>query len=288
VVREWTQHADNAKTICFGSTIAHCESLLSEFRSAGIGADLFTSHTTDNERRALLEEYRKPDSKIRVLISVEALAKGFDVPDVGCVIDCRPLRKSLSTWVQMVGRGLRSSPGKTECLLLDHSGNAHRFRDDFSRLYFEGLAELDAGEKLDSTVRPDEEEKAPPVCPACGFSPVGRKCIRCGFEKSRPAMVDRVAGEGVEIDLLGTGQAALKYASSSAELYSMLVDYEQGKNERRPDRRVNSNGIVAHRFRELTGQWPSREWSFATAPRVTASRKLQGKQTTLALQASLL
>ena len=83
---------------------------------------MFCADTTKAEREAILKEYRKPDSAIRVLISVEALAKGFDVPDVGCVVDCRPLRKSLSTAIQMWGRGLRSSPetGKTDCILLDH------------------------------------------------------------------------------------------------------------------------------------------------------------------------
>ena len=101
--------------------LAVCLSAVSIF-GAGVMAAVFTSHTTPTERKALLDEYRKPDSDLRVLISVEALAKGFDVPDVGCVVDCRPLRKSLSTAIQMWGRGLRASPetGKTDCILLDH------------------------------------------------------------------------------------------------------------------------------------------------------------------------
>ncbi len=122
VVSEWVRHGENRKTIVFGATIAHCEELCRQFIGAGVMAAVFTSHTTPTERKALLDEYRKPDSDLRVLISVEALAKGFDVPDVGCVVDCRPLRKSLSTAIQMWGRGLRASPetGKTDCILLDH------------------------------------------------------------------------------------------------------------------------------------------------------------------------
>jgi hypothetical protein len=34
-----------------------------------------TPETTDKERKALLDEYRKPNSMLRILISVEALAK---------------------------------------------------------------------------------------------------------------------------------------------------------------------------------------------------------------------
>lgn len=122
VVSEWAKFAEGRKTIVFGATIKHCEEICRQFVEAGVMASVFTSMTTQTEREHLLKEYRKPDSMLRVLVSVEALAKGFDVPDVGCVVDCRPLRKSLSTAIQMWGRGLRSSPetGKKDCILLDH------------------------------------------------------------------------------------------------------------------------------------------------------------------------
>ena len=122
VVSEWFKFGENRKTIVFGATIAHCQELCRQFLDTGVMAAVFTADTTPAEREVLLKEYRKPDSSLRVLISVEALAKGFDVPDVGCVVDCRPLRKSLSTAIQMWGRGLRSSPetGKKDCILLDH------------------------------------------------------------------------------------------------------------------------------------------------------------------------
>lgn len=121
VVTEWVKLAGNRKTIVFGATIAHCEELCNSFNSAGVNAAVFTSKTTDVERKHLLNEYRRHDSTLRILISVEALAKGFDVPDVECVVDCRPLRKSLSTAIQMWGRGLRSSPetGKKDCIARD-------------------------------------------------------------------------------------------------------------------------------------------------------------------------
>lgn len=123
VVSEWFEHANDRKTIVFGPTIAYCEELSARFNAIEPGiAAVFTSYTTPPQRKALLEEYRNPDSPLQILISVEALAKGFDVPSVSCVVDCRPLRKSLSTAIQMWGRGLRCSPdtGKTDCLLLDH------------------------------------------------------------------------------------------------------------------------------------------------------------------------
>lgn len=85
VVAEWIKHAQNRKTIVFGATIKHCEELCRQFNEIGVMAAVFTSNTLPTEREFLLKEYRKQDSSLRVLVSVEALAKGFDVPDVGCL-----------------------------------------------------------------------------------------------------------------------------------------------------------------------------------------------------------
>lgn len=116
VVAEWSKYGEGRKTIAFGADIAYCTALVQRFNDAGIMAATFTADTPKSERDELLKEFNKPDSAIRILVSVEALAKGFDVPDIGCVIDARPLRKSLSTAIQMWGRGLRSSPGKVDCI----------------------------------------------------------------------------------------------------------------------------------------------------------------------------
>ena len=272
VVREWLEHANNAKSIVFGPTVIHATALVEQFKAVGVRAELFTGKTTDEERKALLQEYRKKDSAIRLLISVEALAKGFDVPDVSCVVDCRPLRKSLSTFVQMIGRGLRSSPGKDECLLLDHSGNVVRFADDFSDLYFNGLAELDAGEKLDAEVRKDEP-RPPKKCPSCGYTPCGKRCVRCGFEAKTVSLVESVEGRAEELDILGHGKKAL--AATERALYEMIATHEKVRAERRGG--GNPKGATAHRFRELTGHWPPRDFIFEAAPHIPPNAKLAGK-----------
>lgn len=277
VVREWLEHAENRKTIVFGPTINYCENLKTQFEAAGVRAALFTADTTDTERADLLADYRKPDSRIRVLISVEALAKGFDVPDVGCVCDCRPLRKSLSTFVQMVGRGLRSSPGKTECLLLDFSGNIMRFADDFADLYFNGLAELDAGEKLDKEVRKDEEHE-PKSCPACGYTPVGKRCVRCGFETKRPSLIEHAAGKASEFDPLGLVKRG--WAKDLGQLFAMIATHEKDRSARRIESGRpggKPSGSTAYRFKELTGRFPPREFNFETAPHVKPSMALRMK-----------
>ena len=245
VVAEWQKHGEGRKTIAFGADIAYCTQLVQRFNEAGIGAECFTSETSSGDRERLLREFAKPESHIRVLSSVEALAKGFDVQDIGCVIDARPLRKSLSTAIQMWGRGLRSSTdtGKTDCILLDHSGNIRRFYDDFVEVYFNGFHTLDDAEKLDASPRPEQEDFIAGGCPSCGHKPFHRRCLSCGFEKVTTALVDEQAGEMQEIRI---GKKVI--APDAENLWAQLCTYAKGSI-----RSEKKAGWCWHKFREITG-----------------------------------
>jgi DNA repair protein RadD len=268
VVSDWLKFAENRKTIVFGSTIKHCQELCKQFIDAGIMAAVFTSETNDDERQRLLEEYRKPDSVLRILISVEALAKGFDVPDVQCVADARPLRKSLSTAIQMWGRGLRSSPGKKDCYLLDFSGNVVRFWEDFNELYFNGLHALNDGEKLDKTIRKKEEfEKK--GCPRCGYTPFHKRCMSCGFERQSVNLVESVPGTMSEI-YLGSGKDAKKIANNAEDLWRQLCSYARMYSA--PDKQ---QGRAWHLYRQITGQ--SVNYKFWAGPPVQINRHVLNK-----------
>lgn len=270
VVREWAAHGENRKTIVFGATIAHCEELARQFIEAGVLAAVFTSHTKDHERVELLKEYRKPDSSLRVLISVEALAKGFDVPDVGCVIDCRPLRKSLSTAIQMWGRGLRASPetGKKDCILLDHSGNILRFKDDYEDVFFNGLGALDSGEKLDAAQRKEpDDEKEVKACPSCGYKPFTRRCMACGHQHTAMPLIEADSGVMREV-MIGKR----KLAEDKLHLWGQVASYARAHSA--PDKQ---QGRAAHLYREMTGEWPPRSWHVSTTPGVEITRNVMNQ-----------
>lgn len=263
VVAEWVKHGENRKTIAFGADIAYCKQLAQRFNEFGIVADVFTSETKPDERQAILEEFRKQDSKIRILVSVEALAKGFDVEDIGCVIDARPLRKSLSTAIQMWGRGLRSSPntGKVDCLLLDHSGNIQRFLKDFTDVYFDGFTSLDMSEKLDKVVRKDEDY-TPSGCPQCGYKPFLRRCMSCGHEKQTLALVGEAAGEMKEIRIGKNVIAADKY-----DLWRQLCAYARSGGSPEKQR-----GRAWYLYQDITGEKPPKSWNFETTEDAPVTR----------------
>lgn len=274
VVGEWLKFGENRKTIVFGASIAHCKELCRQFMDAGVMAAVFTSETTATEREMLVAEFSKPDASLRVLISVEALAKGFDVQDVGCVVDCRPLRKSLSTFMQMVGRGLRSSPdtGKTDCILLDHSGNIIRFAEDFEQVFFDGVESLDMGEKLDKTPRKDEPgEYEAQGCPGCGHSPFRKRCMACGFEKPAPSAETATAGQMVEI-AIGKGKNRKVLADSPAHLWGQVCAYARANSA--PDKQ---HWRACYLFKDMVGHWPPEAWHLSSTPDVPVSPAVASK-----------
>ena len=267
VVAEWRRFAEDRKTICFGATIKHCEEIARQFNEAGIPAATFCADTSDDDRARILQDFSLGD--VRVLVSVEALAKGFDVKDIGCVCDCRPLRKSLSTAIQMWGRGLRSSPetGKSDCYLLDFSGNIIRFADDFSEIYYNGLNKLDDGEKLDKAVREDKERE-PKVCPKCGYTPMGKRCVRCGFEPEVKSGLEHLPGEMREV-VLSNGK---KLAPDQVNLWAQLATYAKEHN-----RNGKAQGQASCWFREITGNWPPRDFKVDTTPEIQPTRNTVNK-----------
>jgi len=272
VVTEWMRHGEGRKTIVFGATIAHCEELCRQFNEAGVFASTFTKDTEPRERTQLIAEFEKPDSSIRVLISVEALAKGFDVQDVGCVVDCRPLRKSLSTAIQMWGRGLRSSPatGKQDCILLDHSGNIIRFAADFERIFFHGLDSLDNGEALDRQIRNDEkDERERTGCPSCQHKPFRKRCMACGFEIVQTSEIVHEAGVMEEIVI-----GKKKLADDKPHLWNQLVAYANAN-----PRIQRKEAFCKAKFKDWTGDWPPRACSFFNAPEVPISEAVRSRIT---------
>lgn len=268
VVSEWQAHGENRKTIAFGPDIAYCKGLVQRFNDCGIGAAMYVCETPDSERLELLEEFSKPDPAIRILVSVAALAKGFDVPDISCVIDARPLRKSLSEAIQMWGRGLRSAPGKTDCLLLSFSGNIRRFYDDFVDVYFNGCGTLDTAEKRDAVVREDKDnEFVPGGCPECGYKPFRRHCLSCGFEKASLALEEGTQGVMQEVRL-----GKKKLADSKADLWNQICTYAKTHV------RGKQSGWAFYKYQDITGERPPRAFpSFDDAPIVSVSTATAGK-----------
>lgn len=86
------------------------------FRAAEVNGE-------SEERAQILEDFDK--GKYNVLCNSMLLTEGWDCPSVDCVIVLRPT-KVRALYSQMVGRGTRLYPGKTELLLLDFLWHTER------------------------------------------------------------------------------------------------------------------------------------------------------------------
>lgn len=116
VVAEYLKHGEDRKFICSAVDTAHVEELQRQFLAAGINVASYTYKDSEEDRADVTVEFRKPNSAIRGLITVTAASRGFDIPDVSCIIMARPLRKSLAEHIQLFGRGLRIAEGKKDCV----------------------------------------------------------------------------------------------------------------------------------------------------------------------------
>ena len=279
VVKEWYEHARGRKTIVFAASINHCKTLCEHFNAAGVPAAVFTAKTPKEERKAILDNYREPGSFLQVLISVEALAKGFDVPCVECIVDCRPLRKSFSTFMQMIGRGLRCSvaSGKQDCLLLDHTGNIERFAKDYEHIFHHGLESLDESEKLDKTVRDTDNEEIPDkACPECGYMPFRQTCMSCGYERPVIESEAHVPGSMQEFSMNGLKNDVITKIDTAKELYiwAQCCAYARGYGKNP----ANAPQRAWHHFKSVTGyQLPKGMPNYDSMGDISISQQVAGK-----------
>lgn len=196
VVTEYLRHVGHhflgpVKTIVFSSSVRHGEEICRAFAQVGLNFQNISYHDSDDDRRAKIAEFRKPDSAITGLVSCDALAKGFDVADARALILCRPLRKSFTTHCQQLGRVLRSAPGKDIGLVLDHSGNCLRFMNDTVEFWANGVDTLDEGAERDRVARPAvrEKDRKELLCLGCNaiLPPGVQACLACGRDRPRRA-----------------------------------------------------------------------------------------------------
>lgn len=190
--------------------------------------------------------------------------------DVGCVIDARPLRKSLSTAIQMWGRGLRSSPGKQDCILLDFTRNIVRFMPEFEDVYYNGFRTLDESEKLDSKPR-DDGDYEPVGCPHCGHKPFNRRCLSCGYEKPTQALEDTTRGVMQEITI-GSGKSKKVLATSEADLWRQVCGYAKAYSK--PEKQEKRAKAL---FKNILGKWPPRDFDFYSTEPAPVTKNTRNK-----------
>ncbi len=196
VIKHWKEKASTRKTIAFCSTVEHARNVCDAFVAADVKSVLIYGELSDGERGARLAEYETGCAQ--VVVNVAVLTEGYDYTPTSCIVLLRPSSYK-STFIQMVGRGLRTVdpeefPGviKSDCIILDF-GTASMMHGS-----------LEQEVNLDD--HPHDGEAPTKDCPECdAIVPLAcMECPLCGHVWERQPQDSGVSEDFImsEIDLL--------------------------------------------------------------------------------------
>jgi superfamily II DNA or RNA helicase len=173
IVKHWTVNAMDRKTIVFASSVEHSKNIVKEFEASGISAMHLDANSPANLRDETLTDWR--DGKFTVLSNMGLFIEGLDVPAAACCILARPT-KSLTIYLQAVGRVMRPHESKADCVILDCAGLTyeHGFVDDAREWTLGGKVKKPKDDILNVHVCEQcdaaySKAQHPNECPECGY-----------------------------------------------------------------------------------------------------------------------
>lgn len=141
IVSTYERYAKGKKGIIYTVNKVHNYHVCSQFISKGYRAVAIDDKTPSDIRKRYVEDFKR--NKIDIICNVNIFSEGFDCPDLEFIQLARPT-KSLSMYLQQVGRGLRPAEGKDKLIILDNVGLYNRFGFPSARRqwrrHFEGMA----------------------------------------------------------------------------------------------------------------------------------------------------
>ena len=119
LVQSYRDFTPDKKIIIFAVNRAHSRKIVEKYNSSGFVAKSIDSLTHPDEREKTIADFK--DNKFKILCNVNIFSEGFDCPDVDAVQLARPT-KSLTLFLQQVGRCMRYHENKPYGIVLDNAG----------------------------------------------------------------------------------------------------------------------------------------------------------------------
>lgn len=138
--------------LMFTPTVRTAELAAKISTELGIAAEYV--HGGDSEREDRLRRWES--GEFTLMANCQILTVGYDNPAIDCIVDCAPT-ESLGKHIQKLGRGVRNFPGKTDCLVIDVSGNLERLGGISSEADF--MKETEDGKLVAGQIRKPKEKK---------------------------------------------------------------------------------------------------------------------------------
>lgn len=213
VVAAYCKYAYYKRAICFATDVKTGGKIAAQFVANGIPAVCLSAESPTVYRERCVEEFKA--GKIWILVNVDLFDEGFDVPACDCVIMARPTA-SLGKYRQMIGRALRTAPGKTHGLIIDHVSNWVRH----------GFPDRHTAWTLDRRDKRAKQEKDPnevelTACKTCtkAYKRDELVCPYCGAIPPLPSPRERTI-QMVDGDLTLLDRAKLEEMRKAAEIES--------------------------------------------------------------------
>lgn len=253
IVTTWQRLGEGRPTLCFAVDRLHAQTIQVQFERAGIPCGYMDATTTPADREQTRKRFAAGD--LKVVCNVGVLTTGVDW-DVRCIIMARPTKSEI-LYTQIIGRGLRTAPGKDHLIILDHSDTSLKlgFVTDIHH------DKLHDGRLSRSQDEREREKPKPIECPECSYvrAPSVRACPSCGYV---PVMVSRVETVDGELkDLAAQRKANRGDWPEKIAFMAQLKAYaiQTGKKD----------GWCAHKYKAKFGVWPN-------DPRVKNARAAAG------------
>lgn len=119
------EHAADRRPIVFTPDVATAHETVTALEDLGITAGAVDGKTPREDRQLLYKRFET--GEMQCLVNCMVLTEGFDAPWADCAVIARPTQ-SEPLYVQMVGRVLRTWPGKTDALVLNMMGTGGTIR----------------------------------------------------------------------------------------------------------------------------------------------------------------
>jgi superfamily II DNA or RNA helicase len=165
LIKSYLQYAQGKRCIVFAISVEHSKMITAKYNEAGIPAYHLDGNTAYKERREAIEKFRK--GEFLILSNCQLFDEGLDIPGLEAVQIAKPT-KSLTRWLQMVGRALRPMEGKKYAVVLDHTKNwaIHGLPNREREWTLDGVEEKEKvetkrnaqGEVIESEIKVEETE----------------------------------------------------------------------------------------------------------------------------------
>lgn len=123
-IGQYEKHLNGRPAIAFCVGIKHARDVAQRFTENGWRAASVDGSMDTSQRDQILKDFAA--GRLSVLTSADLISEGFDVPDCAGALLLRPT-KSLTIYLQQIGRALRPKSDGSPAIIVDHAGNVYDF-----------------------------------------------------------------------------------------------------------------------------------------------------------------